>query len=104
MCIRHVDFLLFSIPSGSHTLSASSLVVFPEPKESNLMETYCLELRVSRSLTLCLLSDVGLCLCFHFFQEEAPLMMVEQGTVLRVQQNDIKMHSIASFVVVIVDA
>ena len=30
-------------------------------------------------------------------------MMVEQGTVLRVQQNDIKMHSIASFVVVIVD-
>jgi hypothetical protein len=48
----------------------------------DLIETSCLGLSVPRSLTLCIMSGCrSLCL-FHLLQEEASLIMTEQGSDL----------------------
>ena len=44
------------------------------------METSHLGMSVLMSLTLCTLSGCRLCICSHLLQEEASLMMAEQGT------------------------
>lgn len=55
-CVGHVNLadllLVFSIPSGSCILSASSAVGFSEPWGSNVMATSTLELNVPEPLTL----------------------------------------------------
>ena len=45
------------------------------------MELYNLGLSIAGSLTFCTL-DVGFCICSHLLQEEASLVMAEQGTGL----------------------
>ena len=47
------------------------------------MEISCLGLSAPKSHTLCILSDFkSLYICSHLLQEEASLMMAEQGTDL----------------------
>lgn len=53
---------------------------------------------VPRSLTLAVFRlAVGLCVCSHLLQEEASLIMGEQDSDLSVQQNVIRSHFIATF-------
>jgi hypothetical protein len=76
-------FKVFLPPLPQNSLS-------PEGRE--LMETFHLGLRVPGALNLCILSGWGLgwggvvlCICPHLLQEEASLMMAEQGTNLWVR-------------------
>lgn len=76
MCFDSVDlegfvFLVFPIPTDYYILSASSSARLPNRRD--LMETASLGLRVLRSLTVCILSDYGLCICYHLLQEETLL-------------------------------
>jgi hypothetical protein len=68
VCFAHTDLenLLFFIPIGSYSISAS----FSTGRD--LMKTSHLGLSVPRSLTLCL--AVGLCIYFHLLQKETLMM------------------------------
>lgn len=58
LCLKGLESMVSSIPSGSYTLSPlsqSSLC----PKERAVMETYLFGLPVPSSLTLCILSGCG---------------------------------------------
>lgn len=50
----------------------------------DLVETSCLGLSVARSLTFCILSGMGLCICSLLLQEVALVRTAEQGTDLNV--------------------
>ena len=84
MCVGHVilEGLVSLIPPSPLTLTRflPPLVGFSEGRD--LMETSYLGLSVSWSLTFCIISGYGY--LFHLLQEEASLMMAEQGTDLRV--------------------
>ena len=67
LCLEGLDFLVSLSPAGS-SLLLPPLPQFPEPR-----------LSVPRSLTLCIVGQWLLCLCSHLLQEEASLMMAEQG-------------------------
>ena len=58
--------------------STDDTIVSMSPEGRNLMATSLLGLNVLRSLTLCILSGVGLCICSLLLQEEASLWMTEQ--------------------------
>jgi len=91
-CVR-VD-LYNSVPSGSFTLSASSSLGFPDPREERFDEVFCLELSVPRS-AYCLAG--GLCICSHLPREEASVMMSERGTELGIQHSVMRSHCTAMF-------
>jgi hypothetical protein len=61
-----------------HPFYDSSLV-FPEPRWEGLMETSHLILSFKVSHSLHGFLAVGLCICSHLLQEEASLMMAEEG-------------------------
>lgn len=78
LCLESLVSLVSSIPLGSYNLSACTSTNFPEPWGRDLMEKFCLGPSVHRSLALCILFSVGLCICSYLLQEEASLMMTEQ--------------------------
>ena len=59
------------------------------------MEPYHLEMSIPKSLKSLLIVWLWSLYCSHLLQEEAPLMMVEQGSDLWVYQNVIRSHLIA---------
>ena len=79
-------FLGSSIPSGSHGLSTSSSVEFPESWGERLDGDVPLWWRVSRPLICVHCLAVGLCICAYLLQEEASLMVAEQSTDLSVAE------------------
>lgn len=76
-------YLVPSFPFGSYTLSASPSTEFSEPRgDRDLMEATHLGLSVPRLLTLCTLSGCGSHISSQLLQEEASLVMADQGTNL----------------------
>jgi hypothetical protein len=87
MSFAYVDLegLVFCIPSGSCTLSASSSPVFPELWGEGSDKNILLRAECSKVHILCEMSIyVGLYICSHALQEEASLKMDEQGTSLEI--------------------
>ena len=90
-------FLGIPILSDSCALSAPSSSEFPEHWGEGFdgdipFRTECF--KVSHTLY-----NVCLCICSHLLQEEASLVMADQGTDLWVQQNVIGGHFIVTFFV-----
>lgn len=71
----------------------SSQQISQNPEGRDLMDTSHSGLNAPSSLTVYCL-PVVLCICFHLLQEEASLLVAEQGTDLWVYQNAIRSHFI----------